>query len=457
MAHSVSPGWTTCSRAGCAPEDDARQCEQREGEDADDHAERGGPAADVGRSEHVFDDRANACSCQGRNAKAHGRVYIFDMSTDISTTILPLVPLDDGVILPNMAIAIAITSDEARAAVDDALATDGPPRVVIATRRNGVFSTIGVVAELDGQPAMLPGGVCGATIRALHRAELGTGQGEGVGGALRIEVTEHPDSDRGQRARARARTRVPHRHRGDPRGARCERHRRVPAHHRPPRRARGHRGLLARPLARAQDRAARDARRRAPARARPVVGARHAGRDRAAPEDPRRRRGGHGQVAARVRAEAPARRHPQGARRRGRRRRHRALSRADRRDAPLRRGAQGGRARARPPRRAPARATPRPPPSAPTSTGCCRCRGARSRRTRTTSQPRAQCSRPTTPAWKRSRTASSSTWRCAASGASARSRTRAAEPSSAWSGPPASARRRWASRSPVRSDASSCA
>jgi ATP-dependent Lon protease len=117
------------------------------------------------------------------------------MSTDISTTILPLLPLDDGVILPNMAIAIAITSDEARAAFDDALATDGPPRVVIATRRNGQFSPIGVVAELDGQPAMLPGGHRGATIRALHRAELGQGQGEGVGGALRITVTEHPDPD----------------------------------------------------------------------------------------------------------------------------------------------------------------------------------------------------------------------------------------------------------------------
>jgi ATP-dependent Lon protease len=117
------------------------------------------------------------------------------MSTDISTTILPLLPLDDGVILPNMAIAIAITSDEARAAFDDALATDGPPRVVIATRRDGQFSPIGVVAELDGQPAMLPGGHRGATIRALHRAELGQGQGEGIGGALRISVTEHPDPD----------------------------------------------------------------------------------------------------------------------------------------------------------------------------------------------------------------------------------------------------------------------
>ena len=127
--------------------------------------------------------------------RAAARVSTFDMSTDISTTILPLLPLDDGVILPNMAIAIAITSDEARAAVDDALASDGPPRVVIATRRNGQFSPIGVVAELDGQPAMLPGGIRGATIRALHRAELGQGQGEGVGGAFRIAVTEHPDSD----------------------------------------------------------------------------------------------------------------------------------------------------------------------------------------------------------------------------------------------------------------------
>src|SRR3954464_8864446 len=127
------------------------------------------------------------------------------MSTDISTTILPLLPLDDGVILPNMAIAIAITSDEARAAVDDALASDGPPRGGLAPppqrggvpppRRNGQFSPIGVVAELDGQPAMLPGGIRGATIRALHRAELGKGAGEGVGGAFRIAVSEHPDSD----------------------------------------------------------------------------------------------------------------------------------------------------------------------------------------------------------------------------------------------------------------------
>ena len=146
-----------------------------------------------------------------------------------------------------MAIAIAITSDEARAAVDDALATDGPPRVVIATRRNGVFAKIGVVAELDGQPAMLPGGVYGATIRALHRAELG--RARRVGGALRIEVTDTPTrprsaSDAHELAREyRAVVEAILEARGDPRVAAFLR-----AIDRP-RRARRHRRLLARPLA----------------------------------------------------------------------------------------------------------------------------------------------------------------------------------------------------------------
>ena len=106
---------------------------------------------------------------------------------------LPLLPLDDAVILPHMAIAIGIASDEANAAVEEALASEGPARVVIVTRRNGRFAGIGTVAELDGQPAMLPGGVRGVTIRALHRATLG--QAHAAGSSLRIEVTEHPDPE----------------------------------------------------------------------------------------------------------------------------------------------------------------------------------------------------------------------------------------------------------------------
>src|SRR3954471_11330656 len=113
------------------------------------------------------------------------------MSNRVRT--LPLIPLDDAVVLPNMALAVALATDEARAAVDDALSSDGPAHVVLVPRREGRFARIGVVAELDGHPAMLPGGARGITIRALHRAELG--RADAAGQALRIEAEERPDPD----------------------------------------------------------------------------------------------------------------------------------------------------------------------------------------------------------------------------------------------------------------------
>jgi ATP-dependent Lon protease len=109
------------------------------------------------------------------------------------TRTLPLIPLDDAVVLPNMALAVSISTTEARAAIDDALSGDAPAQVVLVTRTDGRFARVGTVAELDGHPAMLPGGVRGITIRALHRAELG--RADAAGQALRIEVVEYPDPD----------------------------------------------------------------------------------------------------------------------------------------------------------------------------------------------------------------------------------------------------------------------
>src|SRR3954452_9018899 len=115
------------------------------------------------------------------------------MPENHATRTLPLIPLDDAVVLPNMALAVALASDEARAAVDDALSADGAAHVVLVPRRDGRFARIGVVAELDGHPAMLPGGARGITIRALHRGVLG--RADAAGTALRIEVDERPDPD----------------------------------------------------------------------------------------------------------------------------------------------------------------------------------------------------------------------------------------------------------------------
>src|SRR3954469_16287674 len=112
---------------------------------------------------------------------------------------LPLIPLDDAVVLPNMALAVALATDEARAALAAALSSAGPARVGLVPRREGRFARIGVVAELDGHPAMLPGGARGVTIRALHRAVLG--RADAAGQALRIEASERPDPEEvGERA-----------------------------------------------------------------------------------------------------------------------------------------------------------------------------------------------------------------------------------------------------------------
>ena len=101
---------------------------------------------------------------------------------------LPLIPLEDALVLPGMGLSVDLASAEANAAVDE---VGDDRKVVLVPRVDGRFARIGVVAVLEGEPAMLPGGHRGVTLRALHRAELG--RAEAAGGALRIEVVERPD------------------------------------------------------------------------------------------------------------------------------------------------------------------------------------------------------------------------------------------------------------------------
>src|SRR5262245_27186768 len=117
------------------------------------------------------------------------------MSEASATTALPLIPLDDVIVLPGMALTVDLASAEANAAVDESLADSAlqPGRVVLVPRTEGRFARIGVVAQIEGDPAMLPGGHRGVTLRALHRAVLG--RAEAAGGALRIDVEERPDPE----------------------------------------------------------------------------------------------------------------------------------------------------------------------------------------------------------------------------------------------------------------------
>ena len=66
---------------------------------------------------------------------------------------LPLIPLEDALVLPGMALSVDLASPEANAAVDEA---GDDRKVVLVPRVDGRFARIGVIAVLEGEPAMLP-------------------------------------------------------------------------------------------------------------------------------------------------------------------------------------------------------------------------------------------------------------------------------------------------------------
>ncbi len=254
---------------------------------------------------------------------------------------LPILSLPDVVVLPGMVVPIELDGD-ARAVIDAARAGSSG-QLLLAPRLADRYPVYGVIAEIE-QVGRLPGGAPAAVLRAGRRARIGSGV-PGPGAALWVEaepVEDAPVTD----ARARARRRVQagrRRHPAAPQRLAGDRLR--PADHRPVR-ARRHGRLRAVPVRRAEARAARDARRRGPAYARPRLGARAPRRARGHREDPRRRPRGHGQAAARVPAARAARRDPQGTGR-GRAGRRRRLPHPRRGGRPARQGPRGGAARGR--------------------------------------------------------------------------------------------------------------
>ncbi|MCU1617387.1 MAG: ATP-dependent protease La, partial [Frankiales bacterium] len=120
-----------------------------------------------------------------------------------STERLPLLPLDDTVVLPGMAVPVDLSDAEARVAVDAAGTQEGPTHVLLTPRLNGRYAGTGTVAVVE-QVGRLPGGQPGALVRGVGRARIGTGA-TGPGGALWVEVIPVPDEEVGDRAQELAR------------------------------------------------------------------------------------------------------------------------------------------------------------------------------------------------------------------------------------------------------------
>jgi ATP-dependent Lon protease len=123
----------------------------------------------------------------------------------MTTLTLPVLPLNDGVLLPTMVIPVELDA-EAQAAVDAArtAGSAGPgirsePRLLVVPRLHGKYPALGTVAVLD-QVGRLPTGQPGAVVRGVSRARIGTGV-NGPGAALWVEATVVEETGADARAR----------------------------------------------------------------------------------------------------------------------------------------------------------------------------------------------------------------------------------------------------------------
>jgi ATP-dependent Lon protease len=102
---------------------------------------------------------------------------------DLKTAALPLLPLPDGVVAPQMVVNVVVDSAQARAAVDAARGGDG--RLLLVPQIDGRrYARIGTIALVE-QDERAANGTRTVLLRGLERAVIGAGRGDEAG-ALRV-------------------------------------------------------------------------------------------------------------------------------------------------------------------------------------------------------------------------------------------------------------------------------
>ncbi|MCM2576076.1 endopeptidase La [Streptomyces meridianus] len=121
------------------------------------------------------------------------------MASTSTPLTLPVLPLDDEVVLPGMVVPLELSDPEVRAAVEaaqSAASTGGPaggedrrgaakPQVLLVPRVDGAYPAVGTLGAVE-QVGRLSGGDPGALIRGLSRVRIGAGT-TGPGAALWVE------------------------------------------------------------------------------------------------------------------------------------------------------------------------------------------------------------------------------------------------------------------------------
>jgi ATP-dependent Lon protease len=122
---------------------------------------------------------------------------------DTRTLLLPLLPLTQGVVLPQMVVTIALESDEAKHAAAAAAEADAGNRLVLVPRVDGRYARVGTIATIESS-GDLPNGTRALVIRGTGRGRIGPGE-TGAHGALHVHVEPVPEPAATARARELAR------------------------------------------------------------------------------------------------------------------------------------------------------------------------------------------------------------------------------------------------------------
>src|SRR5581483_2133311 len=110
---------------------------------------------------------------------------------------LPVLPLLNGVVLPQMVVTLALETDEARAAAD--AAAEGGQILLVPRFESGRFARVGTIAEIENR-GTLPGGSPALIVRATARANVGAGV---IGSTAALWVGVEPIAERPPTERAR--------------------------------------------------------------------------------------------------------------------------------------------------------------------------------------------------------------------------------------------------------------
>jgi ATP-dependent Lon protease len=122
------------------------------------------------------------------------------------TLSLPVLPLDDSVVLPTMVVPLDISGPEARAAIEAAQVSatgDDNPQVLLVPRVDGKYSAVGTLGVIE-QTGRLPSGEPAAVVRGLSRVRVGVGT-VGPGAALWVNGTVMAEPEATPRAHELAR------------------------------------------------------------------------------------------------------------------------------------------------------------------------------------------------------------------------------------------------------------